>query len=400
MRELLIDLLDLKSIVAYRPQFARALGSATAALFLSQAIYWQQKAGEGHYFYKKRDAERDNNDVMLEPQTSDQQSWEWELGLSRYEQESSRKLLKKYNLLEEKLYGMPAKTYYRVDYDALVAFLQANLTKAIPTSNCDNNQLDSDHHQVGGKTTNKLAGKPPASKAETDQAVGGNPSNKLDEKPPTIYKEAKTTTEITANIAPPLPPLGNLATNTSMHPTLNLPVGIAKYPADAENPKIQNSGENLNKQHLSKQHKLSLAQLSALQTLDESLVMPKFINDLQRVQVLQMLSSLDDAELAQTVLDELAGAVARGNIKMPTKLLAKLTTDALNGMFIPDAAIAIKQARANAKALQENQARSLAKAKLESTAVKYAPTTSLRQTLADLNQQAVNQQVERKSHVR
>ena len=390
MRDLLIDLLDLKSIVAYRPQFARALGSATAALFLSQAIYWQQKAGEGNYFYKKRDAERDDNNLMLEPKTNDQQSWEWELGLSRYEQESSRKLLKKHHLLREKLEGMPAKTYYCVDYDALVTFLQVNLKATSKKQTFANNQPVSDHQQAGGKTTNKQDGKPLTSRGKTIQLGSGITTNRLAEKPPTIYKEAKTTTEITTNIAPP--PLENLDESSS--------ADLFKKPAADENTPTKNRGSShLNSNNNLNQGQLvALQKLTTLQALGESLVMPKFIsdanNDLQRMQVLQMLHSLDDVALAQTVLDELAGAVARGNIKMPTKLLAKLITEALNGVFIPDAAIAIKQSRdranANAKAIAEHHARDFAKAKAKSASVttKHGSVISLRQVLNNLNQPA------------
>ena len=391
MRDLLIDLLDLKSIVAYRPQFARALGSATAALFLSQAIYWQQKAGEGNYFYKKRDAERDDNNIMLEPKTNDQQSWEWELGLSRYEQESSRKLLKQHNLLSEKLEGMPAKTYYCVNYDALVIFLQVNLEATSKKQISSNNQPVNDHQQVGGKPTNKQDGKPPTSRGGTYQPGGGKTTSRLAEKPPTIYKEAKTTTEITTNIAPPLE---NLDESSS--------ADLFKKPADDENRPTKNRGSShLNSNNnLNQGQLLALQKLAALQALGESLVMPKFIsdanNDLQRVQVLQMLHSLDDIALAQTILDELAGAITRGNIKMPTKLLAKFVTEALNGGFIPDAAIAVKQSRnranAHQKAIAENQAKSLANAILKSTKVKFVPPKSVRQVLDNLNQQAESNQ--------
>ncbi|HPH05831.1 MAG TPA: hypothetical protein PL131_08160 [Methylotenera sp.] len=390
MRDLLIDLLDLKSIVAYRPQFARALGSATAALFLSQAIYWQQKVGEGNYFYKKRDAERDDHNLMLEPKTNDQQSWEWELGLSRYEQESCRKLLKKHQLLREKLEGMPAKIYYCVDYDALVTFLQVNLAATSKKQTTDNNQPLSDHQPAGGKTTNQQDEKPLTSRMQAVQQAGGNTPNRLAGKPPTVYKETKTTAEITTNIEPPL--LESFDENTS--------VELFKKPVDAENIQIQNSsGSHLDKNHHLNQGQLvALQKAATLQVLADRLVIPKCVNDLQRMQVLQMLHSLHDTELAQMVLDELAGAVARGNIKMPTKLLAKLITEALNGVFIPDAAIAIKQSRdrahANAKALAKNHVQALCKAQSKSVTVKPVPAISLRQVLENLNQQG-----ERHSHV-
>ena len=70
---------------------------------------------------------------------------------------------------------------------------------------------------------------------------------------------------------------------------------------------------------------------------------------------------------------------------------AKFVTDALNGEFIPDAAIAVKQSRnranAHQKAMAENQTQSLAKATLKSAKVKFVPPTSARQVLDNLNQQ-------------
>ncbi|PPD55383.1 MAG: hypothetical protein CTY12_00995 [Methylotenera sp.] len=392
MRDLLIDLLDLKSIVAYRPQFARALGSATAALFLSQAIYWQQKVGEGHYFYKKRDAERDDHNRMLEPKTSDQQSWEWELGLSRYEQESSRKLLKKHHLLKEKLEGMPAKTYYCVDYDALVTFLQINFKATAKKQTTQQNQSVSDHHLAGGKTTNQPDEKPLTSRAVARQQAGGDAPNSLVENPPTTYKETKTTTEMNTNSASPLPPLVSIPHAPSVIQSINL----MQSQTVAASPQKMISGSC----ELSLQ---LLEPLATLQIFGESLIMPKCLadaqSDLQRVQILQMLHALHDVALAQSVLDELAGAVARGNIKMPTKLLAKLITEARRGVFIPDAAIAIKQSRdrayANAKAITEQHARAKTKAKPACVTTKQGSVISLRQVLDNLNQAA-----ESHTHVR
>ncbi|MBK6744845.1 MAG: hypothetical protein IPG66_18570 [Hydrogenophilales bacterium] len=80
-------------------------GRVTAGLMLSQALYWtrilaDQPARQG-WFWKTRD------------------DWRNETGLSRREQDSARRTLKGLGLWQERLVGMPARVWYRVDLDAL-----------------------------------------------------------------------------------------------------------------------------------------------------------------------------------------------------------------------------------------------------------------------------------------
>lgn len=77
---------------------ARCL-SVTAALFLSQAVYWQRRCPG--WFYKT------------------QEQWEAETGLSRSEQEHARMLLRSSKVLREERRGIPAKLWYRVDEEIL-----------------------------------------------------------------------------------------------------------------------------------------------------------------------------------------------------------------------------------------------------------------------------------------
>lgn len=123
---ILAALLGDREAVVYRPLLARALGSPTAALYLCQALYWQQIQGVGNWWYKLRDAERNSAGEIVPPSHPSRQSWEWELGLSRSEQESARKLLRHFSLLEERKAGIPARLYYRVNCERLEAFLLAN----------------------------------------------------------------------------------------------------------------------------------------------------------------------------------------------------------------------------------------------------------------------------------
>ena len=89
--------------VAFHRIFVKLAGSVTAALLLSQAMYWSKrsKRDEESWFYK----------------TIEQ--WEEETGLTRREQESARKALRKFAFWKEALRGVPARMHYSVDITAL-----------------------------------------------------------------------------------------------------------------------------------------------------------------------------------------------------------------------------------------------------------------------------------------
>lgn len=93
------------SAVAVYPAFRRVLGlSASAAQFLSQAVYWTERTSDG-WFYKT------------------ESEWEEEIGLSNKEVRTARKSLSALKLLEEVRKGVPAKMHFRVDTDLLLEFL-------------------------------------------------------------------------------------------------------------------------------------------------------------------------------------------------------------------------------------------------------------------------------------
>lgn len=111
--------------IAFQRHFVTLTGSVNAALMLSQAVYWSQRTTlPDGWFYKT------------------QPEWEEETGLTRYEQEGARKILKGTGLLTERLSGVPATVHYRVDAE----LLQSSLGKT--------SKLDC------GKPANKSAGKP------------------------------------------------------------------------------------------------------------------------------------------------------------------------------------------------------------------------------------------------
>lgn len=97
-----LELLDRP--IAYHVIFARITGSVTAAVFLSQAYYWQRrgKQDEGGWWWHT------------------QKQWLIETGLSRREQESARKNLRYLEILTERKRGLPSKTEFRLNLPKLL----------------------------------------------------------------------------------------------------------------------------------------------------------------------------------------------------------------------------------------------------------------------------------------
>lgn len=92
-----------------------AVGSANAGLMLAQLIYWdgKQKDAEG-WIYKT------------------QSDFTEELGISRYEQETARKKLRKLGILEELKKGLPAKLHYRINKERLQEVFEEYLASKKP----------------------------------------------------------------------------------------------------------------------------------------------------------------------------------------------------------------------------------------------------------------------------
>ncbi len=142
--------------IAFHRVFVKLTGSVTAALMLSQAMYWSKRANSNNegWFYKTRD------------------QWEEETGLSRYEQESARKALRRLSFWKEELRGVPAQMHYRIDITALsnelLLFSGSRAEK--PHKNArllETSRLD------GGKPTDKMAGNQPTCLRESSQHYKG-----------------------------------------------------------------------------------------------------------------------------------------------------------------------------------------------------------------------------------
>lgn len=100
--------------VSYHPILAKVTGNVKSALMLSHAIAWSrhihmsEPAREGWFWMTARD-------------------WREGTGLSVREQATARAILERMNILQEKLIGMPAKLWYRIDLDCLGSLVAREL---------------------------------------------------------------------------------------------------------------------------------------------------------------------------------------------------------------------------------------------------------------------------------
>ena len=173
----LLKLLDRP--IAFHRCFVTLTGSVTAALMLSQALYWQQRAkSDDGWWFKTRD------------------DWTEETGMARREQEGARKKLRNLGILQEDLRGVPATLWYKVDETGLLEAItnlgDPTVTGAIPPTS------------VGTKPPIQLVQNRPTGWAETAQLDGRKPPNKLGRNAPT-FNETETTTETTTEITTTTP---------------------------------------------------------------------------------------------------------------------------------------------------------------------------------------------------
>ena len=100
------DLLDRP--IAFHAPLVDLTGSITAALMLSQAIYWSKRTKhDGGWFYKSRE------------------EWTEETRMSRDEQETARKKLRASGFWQERYDRVNHRKWYRVNQAALLAAIMA-----------------------------------------------------------------------------------------------------------------------------------------------------------------------------------------------------------------------------------------------------------------------------------
>lgn len=126
--------------IAFHRCFVTLTGSVTAALMLSQAMYWQKRTQDPEGWWWKT-----------------MEDWTEETGLSRKEQESARRRLRNAGLLEEERRGVPARLYFRVDLSILDGLLQSIYEPNPQFAQKGQSSLPQTGKQVCPERTNKFA---------------------------------------------------------------------------------------------------------------------------------------------------------------------------------------------------------------------------------------------------
>ena len=105
--------------IAFHPAMARLLGGINEALLFQQLAYWSDKGTDPEWIYKSQ--------VELEAETT----------LSEYQQLQARKKLKALGVIEDDRRGVPARLYYRVQWEAVFRLFEES---SFPeTKNLDSN---------------------------------------------------------------------------------------------------------------------------------------------------------------------------------------------------------------------------------------------------------------------
>lgn len=107
--------------IAYHRCFERIAGSVSGAVFLSQACFWNERTtSDDGFFYKSAE------------------EWEQETGIPQRSQDRIRKTLRKTGILIERRRSVPARLYFKVNVEALLALL-ANQDSPSGESRLDKN---------------------------------------------------------------------------------------------------------------------------------------------------------------------------------------------------------------------------------------------------------------------
>ena len=154
--------------IAFHRSFVDLTGSVTAALMLSQAVYWSQRSSHPDGWFWKTQAE-----------------WETETGMGRYEQETARRILRDFDWWSEERRGVPAKLWFHID-DAGLGDALLGLVDEPHTSMLESTILDDETPHSSMLDSRILESDNP-----TDKSAGIQPTN--------TEITTKTTSETTDN---------------------------------------------------------------------------------------------------------------------------------------------------------------------------------------------------------
>ena len=126
-----LEILDIFRSVRFQRIFVDWTGSVTAALFLSQLVFWTPKT-QNKYGWIHKTITRVYD----------------ETGLTRYEQASARRCLLETGMIQEKLHGIPARMYFRLGigfFERLLRLQTSQLVGYKPANSLAGNQPSNAH---------------------------------------------------------------------------------------------------------------------------------------------------------------------------------------------------------------------------------------------------------------
>lgn len=138
--------------VSFYPDFARALGSVPAGVFMAQGFFLQFKSEHTEF------VEFGGRKYFLHTM----KDWEKETALSEDQQIRARKILVESGIMREKLAGLPAKLHFHFDFEVLAEVMVEYKNRAL---------------QDAVETGNKFPGNPGTVTRETRKQVAGKTGN-------------------------------------------------------------------------------------------------------------------------------------------------------------------------------------------------------------------------------
>lgn len=157
--------------IAFHPALARAFGGINEALFFQQIAYWSDKGGDPEWIYKSQ--------VELEEETC----------LSSYQQKQARDHLKRLGVLQDERRGVPARLYYRIEWDAVFQLLDAAGRDSDPESRFrETANLDTETDPRFRETANLDSKKPASKNAGNSRSNSKSTQRVLTERPFEISK--------------------------------------------------------------------------------------------------------------------------------------------------------------------------------------------------------------------
>src|SRR4051794_40703256 len=148
---------------------ARILGGINEALLFQQLAYWSDKGDDPDWIYKSQ--------VELEAETT----------LSEYQQLQARKRLKNLGVIEDQRRGVPARLYYRVNWEAVYLLFEATAPSFQETRNLDSDSPS--FQETENLDSKEVAGKNPGnSAADTEKTTESTQRNSSRGQPKYLVK--------------------------------------------------------------------------------------------------------------------------------------------------------------------------------------------------------------------